>query len=220
MLGNDLPSAVEATDLVDRNRSKRVSLANVFMELGPLENTDGYRIRGTKPDVQSLRALWLVSHDDHFTFYLFPQRVGAKGVELVHAGPFEFRLDEQARTFWRRDPGQACWVKSEWGNLRDRAFWIALAILRGLSRALKADAFALSQTRQDDGTYSITVPVRKAIAQLRKAIEPNTDREWYLMRSLLGEEPFFPVTGSPSSARFHLNPLFLGHNWTRAPSGT
>ena len=195
ILGTDLPVAVEATDLIDCSRSERVSLTNVFMEFSPLENTDWYRIRGPEPDVQSLRALWLVLHDDRFGLYLFPQRIGPNGVELVHAGPFEFRFDEQAHTFWSCDLGKSFWVKSEWKSLRDKAFWIALAILRSLSAAVKADPFALSQTRQADGTLTITVPLRQAIAQLKGVVESNSEIQWYLIRSFLNNEPFFPGTG-------------------------
>jgi hypothetical protein len=68
ILGSDLTDAVEAVNLIDSSLSERVALTNVFMEFSPLENTDWYRIRGTEPDVQSLRALWLVVHGAMPTF--------------------------------------------------------------------------------------------------------------------------------------------------------
>jgi hypothetical protein len=197
ILGSDLTDAVEAVNLIDSELSERVALTNVFMEFSPLENTDWYCIRGSEPDVHSLRALWLVVHDDCFGVYLFPQRVGANGVELVHAGPFEFRFDERDHTFYRRDPGKAFRVKSEWENLRDKTFWIALTTVRALSPAVKADPFALSQTARDDGTYTITVLLRQAVGQLKGVLESNSGRQWYVMRNRLSDEPFFPGTGGP-----------------------
>ncbi len=197
ILSTDLTDAVEAIDLIDRSQRERIGLTNVFMEFSPLENTDWYRIRQAEPDVESLRALWLVSHDDCFGLYLFPQRVGANGPELVVAGPFEFSFDERSGTLWRRDPGKTFLVKSEWTSLRDKAFWIALSMLRALSPAAKTDPSAISQTRQDDGTYTITVPVRRAIAQLRRVVESRSGRQWYVARNPLNEAPFFPGTGGP-----------------------
>lgn len=197
ILRTDLADAVEAGDLIDCSQRERIGLTNVFMEFSPLENTDWYRITGAEPDVQLLRALWLVSHDDCFGLYLFPQQIGANGPEIAHRGPFEFSFDQRFGTLWRRDPGKACLVKSEWKSLRDRTFWIALSILRALSPAAKADPFALSQTRQDDGTYAITVPIRRAIAQLRRVVESRSNREWYVARNPVNEDPFFPGIGGP-----------------------
>jgi len=88
-------------------------------------------------------------------------------------------------------------VKSEWENLRDKTFWIALTTVRALSPAVKADPFALSQTARDDGTYTITVLLRQAVGQLKGVLESNSGRQWYVMRTRLSDEPFFPGTGGP-----------------------
>jgi hypothetical protein len=167
------------------------------MELSPLDNTDWRHVREADYDVQPLRALWLLSHDDRFGLYLFVQRITVHDAPLLAAGPFEYAFDQGSTAFWRRDPNKALLVKAEWSQLRDRAFWIALSVLRFLSPIAKADPSPLKQQLRDDGTYVMTIPIRRATARLMRVTEPEGSRHWYVLRDAVTNAPFFFATAMP-----------------------
>lgn len=197
VLSGDIKDAVEVVDPMRSDRSGRVSLGNVFMEFSPLDNPDWYHVGGAESDVQQLRVLWLVSHDNHFGIYLFVQRIMSRDVKMLSAGPFEYVFDADSAVFWRRDPDRGFCVKVGWDRRVDEAFRIALSLLRFLSPVTKADPFPVQHARREDGIYVMRVPVRGAVARLKRVVEPVSNQHWYLMKDWLTNEPFFP--GSEAS---------------------
>jgi len=196
ILSGDMVDAIESFD--SRSQSERVPLTSVFMEFSPLDNTDWRHIGEADSDVQPLRALWLVSRAGRFGLCLFTQRVTVCDANLCYATePFEYVFEEGSRAFWRRDPDKALFVKAEWSRLRDRAFWIALSMLRFLSPIAKTDPFPLEQRCRGDGTYVMTLPIRRAVARLMRATEANGDRHWYVPRDMVTNAPFFFAPAMP-----------------------
>jgi hypothetical protein len=183
----------EQVDALRPSGASRVPLTNVFIEFSPLENTDWGHLTGKVDyDVQPLRAVWLVRDDSHFGFYLFPQQVTARHAKNYGAGPFVYTFDADSAAFWRGDPGKTILVKAEWQTPRDKAFWIALALLRFLSPIPKCDPSPSEQIVLDNGNTLMTVPIRSAVARLIEVTEPSTDRRWYVPRDPSIGKPFFP----------------------------
>jgi hypothetical protein len=216
ILSGDINDAVEAVDPTASGQSDRVPLSNVFMEFSPLDNPDWYRVGDAESDVQQLRALWLVSHDDRFGIYLFAQRVMSRDVEMLAAGPFEYVFDADRAAFWRRDPDKGFAVKVRWDRPADRAFKIALSVLRFLSPVTKADPFPVQHAQREDGTYVMTIPVRGAVARLKRVMEPVSNQHWYLLKDSRTNEAFFP--GSEASYLGTLE-LELAVPWPEADAG-
>ena len=197
ILSGDMCESVEAIVSCESGPRDRVQLTNVFMEFGPLDNPDWYRVREGEADFQQLRGLWLLSHDDHFGLYLIAQRISSGDVTPLLAGPFEYVFDVARSCFWRRDPNKGFAVKVGWDRAADKAFRIGLSVLRFLSPVAKSDPFPLRQTRREDGMYNMTVPVRGSVARLKRVREPISKQYWYLLKDSRTNEPFFP--GSEAS---------------------
>jgi hypothetical protein len=191
VLNGERSEVVEIFDRTACSRSEPVSLTNVFIEFSPLENTDWHRLRQLDSDVQPLRALWLVSQENRFRLHLFPQKVNAQEAPLHAAGPFEYVFDGRSGVFWRRNPGATAHQKANWDTTSDKAFFVALTILRFLSPTVKIDPAPIKQTICDDGTHVITIPIRQASARLMRVMEAKSDRHWYVPRDVQTNEPFF-----------------------------
>jgi hypothetical protein len=160
-----------------------VPLTNVFMAFSPLENTDWDYLTGKVDyDIQPLRAVWRVRDASHFGFYLFPQQVTALQAQKYGAGPFVYAFDENLGVFSRIDPGKTTLVKADWQIPRDKAFWIALAVLRFLSPIPKCDPSPRERIAQSNGNSLMTIPIRGAVARLMEVTEASSDRYWYVPR--------------------------------------
>ena len=108
------------------------------------------------------------------------------------AGPFVYAFDENLGVFSRRDPGKTTLVKADWQIPRDKAFWIALAVLRFLSPIPKCDPSPRERIAQSNGNSLMTIPIRSAVARLMEVTEANSDRHWYVPRDASTTKPFFP----------------------------
>src|SRR5262249_47203096 len=161
ILSGDMSEVVETFDPTDRSRSEHASLSNVFIEFSPLDNTDWHGIRQPSTNIQPLRALWLVWQENRFRLYLLPQKVTAKVSRVYAAGPFVYFFDLESRAFWRRDPGKAVCEKATWEAAVDKGLFVALSVLRFLSPTAKSDPSPVEQTIRKDGTYVMTIPIRR-----------------------------------------------------------
>src|SRR5262249_34999182 len=66
-----------------------------------------------------------------------------------------------------------------------------LSVLRFLSPTAKSDPSPVEQTIRKDGTYVMTIPIRRASARLMRVMETKSDRHWYVPRDVQTDEPFF-----------------------------
>jgi hypothetical protein len=107
-------------------------------------------------------------------------------------------------------------VKVRWDRLVEEAFRIAVTLLRFLSPVTKADPFPVQHARREDGRYVMTVPVRGAVARLKRVVEPVSNQDWYLLKDWLTNEPFLP--GSEASYLGTLE-LELPVAWPEADAG-
>ena len=183
----------EVDELGSTAQARPVPLTNVYMEFSPLENTDWGHLTGeTDFNVQPLRALWLVRDGSRFGLYLFPQQITARDANAYEAGPFLYAFEPAAGAFWRRDPGKTILVKTEWEAGRDKAFLIALAILRLLSPIPKPDPSPSQQSMEANGNGVMTIPIRSAVARLVQVSETINGRHWYVPRDSSTSAAFFP----------------------------
>jgi hypothetical protein len=163
------------------------------MEFSPLENSDWDHLTSTvEYDIQPLRAAWLVRDGSYFGFYLFPQQVTALHAKNYGAGPFIYAFNDNLDVFFRKDPGKTTFVKADWEIPRDKAFWIALAVLRFLSPKPKSDPSPHEQIAQSNGTSLMMIPIRRAAAKLMEVTEADCNRHWYVPRDASTAKPFFP----------------------------
>ena len=191
ILAGDMSEQVDA--LPPTSGAAHVPLTNVFLEFSPLENTDWDHLTGKVDyDIQPLRAVWLVRDGSQFGFYLFPQQVTALQAKNYGAGPFVYAFDQNLSVFSRRDPGKTTLVKADWQIPRDKAFWIALAVLRFLSPIPKCDPSPRERIAQSNGNSLMTIPIRGAVARLMEVTEASSDRYWYVPRDASTTKPFFP----------------------------
>lgn len=191
ILASDLSQSADA--VLATGESSSVAIENVFLEFSPLENTDWSHLTAkAEYDVQSLRAVWLARDGSRSGVCLFAQRITNGEVKTVVAGPYLYNFNEDARFFSRRDPGASEEVCADWRLPHDKAFWVALAVLRFFSPVPKADPSPCQQSLELDGNCLMTIPIRGAIAKLVEVSDVKTGHRCYVPRSVETGQPLFP----------------------------
>ncbi len=189
ILADDMSDEVDAFGHTPE--TPRILLTSVYMEFSPLENTDWGSLTGeTDYSVQLLRALWLVRDGSRFGLYIFPQQIAVRGAKGYEAGPFLYTFVLDSGGFLGEGRGKS--IVAQWQNAPDKAFWIALAILRLLSPVLKADPSPCQDSVEENGNRTMMIPIRGAVARLLPVKEARNGRLWFVPRDSSTGAPFFP----------------------------
>lgn len=169
-----LDRLVEPEDAASGALLPEVSLENVLLEFSPLE----WEFRAT-PGVVSYspgqcRAAWLVRRENDFWLTLFTTEGATPGFEMaIHR--IEYSEREHAFGILDRE-GRRTPVVDSWAA---QPFFVALALLRHLSRTVKPEAIA--DFVMDDKCY---VQVRGPVAKLARPSADDLDLRLHFVRRL------------------------------------
>lgn len=185
-----LADAAQARDFVSGESAGPVSLRNVFIEVSALDATGWESFERGRPDVNLVRAIWLVNEDNRFFLTVFMHSV-AQDDFIV--GPVEIAYevgdDRSARFSIRGRAGL-----KPLADIPDVERWFAKAVafVRSLSPRWKLSPFAQLQVGDPDGKVASVARLEWALGEIVSLRSlPGPISSYCVLRQWESDEPFY-----------------------------
>ena len=191
ILAGDMSHSVEAFEFSTDAPCGSVSLTNTYFEISPLEIPNWAQLNNAHGEIQVPGGIWIARSDIHFAVEFFPRLVKSTQVLTHQFSPVYYDYCTNNGTFWTCSVKKGLKTPIVGDKQLDKAFFIALALLRFLSPLKKADPFPLEENSRENGSRTFTIPVRENVVQLKHVFDPKTGFHWYVPRDIISKESFF-----------------------------